>query len=331
MTLSMGPELNGTVKGARRRYLTVPKDPDGLERLRDADETVQLAAGIVMQQKQLREALGRLTPKQTLFLRVRATTPTDAEARHIAGHRREGQEEKFCGCPMNVQGWTDLREDTVAKWKRVNNGDNDFMVCYSALLTAPVVYAATRIELLAAMASGVYGELLLDPEVSPGVKRLAAKDVMTMNGLFGSDGGGDPVNAVQQSMNFKLAMARFERGLEITEQQKQLLRQGGVNPDVPRAPVVRSLDGEDVVEGQFYEPPEPPEPPESLEAELPELPQLPEPQREAEGSRSYDWPVTPVAPDSGVAGPVPSAGQNGQGGLSPEVLAALPVHLRGGR
>lgn len=238
-------------------------------------EMTVLAAAVVMNQRELQDALLQLTPQQNHFLRMRLLCTSDVEARHLAGHRSDLSEAAIvsgarlqCKCTVKLPGWTDLREQSLAVWKR----EPLFRSVYDTMLKSPQMYAATRLEQLSATAAGTYERLLTDPNVTDSVKRLAAKDVLTMNGMMAPDGAKDTQNSLQQSVVFQIARARWERGLELSQEQRMLLKSGGVDADNPPPPVVRTLDGEDgeqpiqralaesrmseVVDGEFTEAPD---------------------------------------------------------------------------
>lgn len=260
-----------TVPEGRPTGLTLPEAAAGHAGL--LPEMTVLAAAMVLNQRELQDALLDLSPQQNHFLRMRLLCTSDVEARHLAGHRSDlseaviasGKARLTCKCSVNLPGWTDLREQSLAEWKR----QPLFRSVYDTMLKSPQLYAATRLEQLSATAAGTYERLLTDPNTSDSVKRLAAKDVLTMNGMMAPDGAKDTQNSLQQSMMFQIARARWERGLELSQEQRMLLRQGGVDADNPPPATVRTLDGEDgeqpiqralaearvseVVDGQFTE------------------------------------------------------------------------------
>lgn len=213
-----------------------------------------LAAVMVLGQKDLAEAFLELTPAQATFLHKRLMTTSDVDARHLSGHVRPAKNPRgagqTCSCYHQVEGWVDLREDTVHQWKRQPR----FRRVYDTMLEAPLVYAQSRLEHLSSTASAVYQDLLTNPSVPHGVKRLAAKDILQMNGLAAPDGAHETENTVASSMMFIVARQRWERGLELNQAQRQLLLSGGVNPDHRPELVVRTLDGEDeIIPGTFRE------------------------------------------------------------------------------
>lgn len=220
------------------------------QHLQAMPEERMLLSSAMFQQTQLAGALQNLTPKQRDFLRFRSITATDIEARHLAGTPR-GQNGvvmsmRPCGCRKRTPGWIDLREQTVLNWKKKAS----FRVAYDALLNEPLIFAATRLEQLAPNAVQVYADLL-DPEGAGSMsdKRQAAKDVLQSTGLIKGDGQHRSSNAVQETMQFRIARERAIRGQALGDSQRQLLRDGGIDPDAVsrQAVTIRTLDGDDVV------------------------------------------------------------------------------------
>lgn len=247
-------------RGAARSALTV----DIIESIKAVSEEQSLVAGMLLNQTELAEAMLHLTPAQNNFLRMRLLSSTDIEARHLAGHRprpdQQGpQRRPTCRCPREEPDWVDLREDTVQGWRR----DALFRRVYETMLNAPILFSITRIEQLSSMAVATYQNILMDPRTSVSVKRLAAKDILTMNGLIAGDGQQHAENSVQQSMSFLIARERWERGLELNLQQRQLLEEGGVNLQLPPPRVSRTLDGDDEqpLEAEYREVPAAVDPP----------------------------------------------------------------------
>jgi hypothetical protein len=202
---------------------------------------------IAFEQTKLANALRALTAKQVAFLRMRAIADSDTEARHLLGKARPVGNEKRCGCSRDVPGWLDFREATVSQWKH----DGEFMQAYQMLLYAPLMFAATRLEDLAPSAVEAYAAILDNPDSKDSDKRLAARDVLEAGGLLRGQGQEQGANAVQSSMEFQVARARLDRGLQLGDAQRQLLSAHGIDVPDNRGPangrVIRTLDGADVI------------------------------------------------------------------------------------
>lgn len=223
--------------------------PEALQSLPE-ERILQVAATVA--QRHLQDALNRVTPKARQFLKLRLLYGTDAEARHVYGYRRkDGDPDIPCGCSRKTPGWVDFREATLLRWKR----DPVFRAVYDAALSEPLIYAGTRLEMLAPVAVQTY-EDLLDPsaDVRPSVRRLAARDILEASGLKRGDGQQQASSAVQDSIAFRIARARLSSGQDLSSGQRELLESAGI--EVPRlvagGPTMRTLDGEDVP----LEPPE---------------------------------------------------------------------------
>ncbi|KKM97745.1 hypothetical protein LCGC14_1164880 [marine sediment metagenome] len=197
-------------------------------------------------QSGLRELIQELTPKQLDFLRIRAMTSSDTAARHILGHERTEKDphpERECGCGRHKTAWVDMREATVSDWKA---HDEDFSKALEMLLTEPLIYAGAQLQALAPKAVVAYGDLL-EPGNKPEVRRLAAKDVVEATGLKATPGVEGSGHGVAEQFGFKVALERFKRKLELSDQQRELLRIGGIELDAPAVrEIERDLDGNDV-------------------------------------------------------------------------------------
>jgi|TARA_R110000824_G_scaffold238677_2_gene427416 hypothetical protein len=213
----------------------------------------RVLGGIVaMQQSTIREMLQELSERQIEFLKIRSMTSSDAAARHLLGHSRPEDDLRECRCGEHAPNWVDMRDRTVGDWKR---DSVVFLDAYNVLLREPLMFASARMEQLAPAAVQTYSELL-DREMKPEVRRAAAKDITEAVGIKATQGVPGSGDALRESFSFKMALNRYQRGMELSDEQRALLVTGGVDVNAPllssssteEAPrTERSLDGADVV------------------------------------------------------------------------------------
>jgi hypothetical protein len=208
-------------------------------------EEREMVATAFLTQRHLAEQLRTLTSKQQFFLRMRATTDTDAAARHMAGRRRQPLEDgqpdmRPCDCSRRRQmaGWVDVGENTLFRWK----DQEAFMFCYRALLEEPLLYSVTRLEQLVPTAVQRMSEIMdgMHDAKASDIRQVSTK-ILEANGLLVGDGNRKSSSAVEDTMNRRIARARAERNLPMTAGQKQLLADPGEMPR-PNAPSPRVLD-----------------------------------------------------------------------------------------
>lgn len=209
--------------------------------------------------EEMQEAWQHISAQAAQFLKFRILATSDAEARHLLGHQRKDKNPSIpCGCGRRQDGWTDLRESTMASWKH----NAHFMTLYNALQRQPVMHAAVRLQGLAPAAVAQY-ERILEPgsTAKDSTIRLAAKDVLEATGLKQTEGVNVRHNAVVnasavESMQVSIALERYKRGYEISGMQRRLLAEAGYQMEQPEEPgtvtiirpdgTERTLDGEDV-------------------------------------------------------------------------------------
>ena len=219
-------------------------------------EERMLMARAAMAQDTVQEALQHLSPKAREFLKWRAISVSDVEARHLMGNPRSDGAETVCACARRQPGWIDFREDTLRNYKKSEH----FMLAYAALLYEPLLLSATRIEQLSVPAVQAYQDLL-DPsrEVKDSVRRLAAKDILEASGLKQTEGSNVRHSATANELQLRMAKERLNRQLPLSAAQRALLAAAGVQlpgdgpvqPLLKAGAVERSLDGEDVVVYDF--------------------------------------------------------------------------------
>lgn len=180
-----------------------------MQQMTDAD---MLLAAIATGQQELQEHLQRLRPKQQKFLRFRAMSDSDAQARHLYGKMRKPEDPKLdvpCHCGERKPGWIDLREDTVLGWKH----DPVFMLAYNTLLNAPVVFAATHLEMLAPAAVQTLAEIMGGGHGAEASQmRLAAVQVLQSTNLAQTPGSsGKPQSGTRQTMMERVKDERAKR------------------------------------------------------------------------------------------------------------------------
>ncbi len=211
----------------------------------------QASAIAVLAQQELSHMMIDLTQLQRRWLRWRALSDTDVEARHRAGKQRGkdnlgNQSRRFCGCSARQPGWIDLREATVVAWKHQRN----FLMVYNAMLYEPLIFAATSLEQTAGAAVDRLHAIIVDKEGKVSDQRLAAVAILESTGLKQTAGTiGPPVSAVQNTMSFRIARERVERGLQLSVEQAQLMKDAGVDVKQLAAPEERTLDGEVIERG----------------------------------------------------------------------------------
>jgi hypothetical protein len=209
------------------------------------DEQLLLAA-IATGQRELQDHLQKLRPKQQKFLRFRAMADSDAQARHLYGKPRNPEDPNAgrpCKCGERKVGWIDLLEDTVLAWKK----DPTFMLAYNTLLNAPVVFAATHLEMLAPAAVQTLAEIMGgDHGAEASQMRLAAVQVLQSTNLAQTPGSsGKPQSGTRQTMMERVRAERASRGIGLAgpirgrevradeisdDQRKQLTEQRGQDP-----------------------------------------------------------------------------------------------------
>lgn len=210
-------------------------------------------ARAAMAQDTVQEALQHLSPKAREFLKWRAISVSDVEARHLMGNPRTDGAQTACACARRMPGWIDFREDTLRTYKKSEH----FMLAYAALLYEPLLLSATRIEQLSVPAVQAYADLL-DPsrEVKDSVRRLAAKDILEASGLKQTEGSNVRHSATANELQLRMAKERLNRQLPLSAAQRSVLEAAGIS--VPggepagllgqgAGQVERSLDGDDVV------------------------------------------------------------------------------------
>jgi hypothetical protein len=202
--------------------------PRGVEAIPDD----RIAAGLMnLNSGVLREAIERLTPRQKEFIRCRAMADTDARARHFAGRARAETEQNFdrpCACGVHAPHWIDMRERTLMDWKKY---DDSFMFVYTRLVQAPTEFAVSWLESLSVKAVVAYHDLL-EPNIKPEVRRLAAKDILEANDVkptVGVQGSGKQEKETA-SFQLKMAIERARRGRELSPGQLRLLLEAGHDP-----------------------------------------------------------------------------------------------------
>lgn len=198
---------------------------------------------VALQNREVRDHLQRLRQNQLQFLKIRAMTSTDAMAMHLLGNFRQEGDDRPCICSQKKPGWRDMREQTLLAWKK----DETFKFVYDMLLTEPVMFASATMQTLATKAVMAYDDLL-EADQKPEVRRAAARDVLEAVDLKATPGVQGSGKAMYDPA-FRMALERHNRGLELSDGQKQLLLEGGVVIEGEFRDVTdteRDLNGNDV-------------------------------------------------------------------------------------
>ena len=174
-------------------------------------EQMMLTA-IALGQQELQEHLQKLRPKQAQFLRMRAMTDSDSQARHNLGKLRKDGDPNYhrvCKCAERKPGWLDFREETVLAWKH----EPTFMAAYNTLLQTPVMFAATHLEMLAPAAVQTLAEIMGGGHGAEASQmRLAAQQILQSTNLAQTPGSsGKPQAGTQQTMMDRVKQARAQR------------------------------------------------------------------------------------------------------------------------
>lgn len=199
------------------------------------------------EQRLVRERMQDLSDLQGQYLKVRAMTPSDAKALHLMGSPREPGDERVCKCGEHKAGWRDMREQTLLAWKK---RDLAFMEVYNLLTKDPLMFSSVWMQSLATKAVAAYDDLL-DAKTKPAIRRMAASDVLESVDLKATPG----VQGSGQAMYdpaFRMALERYNRGLELSDTHRRLLIEGGVEVEARQAAdsgMERDLDGRDVPRG----------------------------------------------------------------------------------
>ena len=213
--------------------------------LTEISDDRQVMAIATLAQRKLAEIMTDLTPLQNRWLRWRALSNSDIEARHLAGKPRGKDMDnlasmKLCGCMKRQRGWIDLREATVLTWKKQDH----FTMAYLTMMNEPVIYAATLLEQAAPIAANRLRDIVANEEGKVGDQIRASKIMLEADGIIQTVGTLKPTSGVQNSLAFRLAEMRAQRGLELSIEERKMLSENGIETVSIAAGGERTLDGE---------------------------------------------------------------------------------------
>ena len=138
----------------------------------------EIRTAAAVKHRLLSEAASReITPFQQSWLDWRLLTHSDQAALHHAGRKRtKGDLTATCRCPRAQPGWSDVKRDTLYRWREESPA---FNYMYNFILKAPALLAGIMVENLELPALALVNQALLDETGTfKGSDKLRAAEVV---------------------------------------------------------------------------------------------------------------------------------------------------------